>query len=466
MDDGALVARGRRPFVRPAHRIGVLTLSFATLAVWLQPAIGRQVQQLRYDDTPLYSQTVALSPDGSVVPVTDRVSVARGGFLGGTRVLAPPPDSPVTEWDGARSLAAAQTGWLAGGLIPGRDTRWAPMVTDALADLHTLSFGNGAVVAGWAAAWRYVWPRDSAFVAAALSRTGHGEDAFALLRFVQAQQHPDGTFEARYRPEGTGPPDDRGVQLDGSGWMLWAIARWADDAHARFGTTATAARLAELRPMIDRSTRAALAAANTPSGLPPASSDYWEVPEDVTTLGTAAPLAAGLSASARIYTLLGDFAAADQAGDGARRLSASIASTFGADGFPRHVDGGGRDAAVAFLLPPFADHPDDAVVSAWNLARAELARPAGGLAPGADWKSDGVSWTPETAVFALTAAAIGDRPVATGLLDWLDRHRTSAGSLPEKVLHDGSPAGVAPLTWTSAAVILAVDALGDEPAIR
>jgi GH15 family glucan-1,4-alpha-glucosidase len=33
------------------------------------------------------------------------------------------------------------------------------------------------------------------------------------------------------------------------------------------------------------------------------------------------------------------------------------------------------------------------------------------------------------------------------------------GSFPEKVLHDGSPAGTAPLVWTSATVLLALGAL-------
>ena len=44
-------------------------------------------------------------------------------------------------------------------------------------------------------------------------------------------------------------------------------------------------------------------------------------------------------------------------------------------------------------------------------------------------------------------------------LDWLDRHRTPAGSFPEKVLADGRPASVAPLAWTAAAVLLTADTL-------
>jgi GH15 family glucan-1,4-alpha-glucosidase len=81
-------------------------------------------------------------------------------------------------------------------------------------------------------------------------------------------------------------------------------------------------------------------------------------------------------------------------------------------------------------------------------------RPAGGLAPGVGWKTDGVSWTPETALVAYTAAASGDVRSATRWQDWLARHTTDWGSLPEKVLPDGGPAGPAPLAWTAALFIL------------
>ena len=185
------------------------------------------------------------------------------------------------------------------------------------------------MAAGWTESWRYVWPRDSAFVVAALSRTGHPDDAAALLRFLQRVQHPDGTFEARYLPDASGPPDDRGVQLDGDGWVLWATDRWAADLRRERGPEAARDALRALRPLIDRCTAAALAAFATPSGLPPASPDYWEVHESRTTLGTAAPLAAGLAAAGRLYAELGEPANAARAASGGRRLERAIRRTFG-----------------------------------------------------------------------------------------------------------------------------------------
>ena len=79
---------------------------------------------------------------------------------------------------------------------------------------------------------------------------------------------------------------------------------------------------------------------------------------------------------------------------------------------------------------------------------------AGGLAPGAGWKQDGISWTPETALVAYTAAMSGRPSTAEHWMDWLNTHRTEAGSLPEKVLATGTPAGPAPLAWTASLVIL------------
>lgn len=72
-----------------------------------------------------------------------------------------------------------------------------------------------------------------------------------------------------------------------------------------------------------------------------------------------------------------------------------------------------------------------------------------------------MAWTPETAVLAGAWATADDtRGRAVETLDWLGRHRTDAGSLPEKVRDDGSPAGPAPLAWTAAVVVTAATDLG------
>ena len=128
-----------------------------------------------------------------------------------------------------------------------------------------------------------------------------------------------------------------------------------------------------------------------------------------------------------------------------------------APGWGRHIGCGDVDAAIALVLPPFTQ-PLAGARAVRETAAARMRRSAGGLAPGSGWRNDGVSWTPETALMAWSALALGKEDEAARLLSWLDGHRTDAGALPEKVAADGAPAGPAPLAWTCALVLLATAA--------
>ena len=214
------------------------------------------------------------------------------------------------------------------------------------------------------------------------------------------------------------------------------------------------------RQLLDRSARAALATIGNKRSLPPVSADYWEVPERRRTLSTAAMIRAGLEAAGPLYGLLGEAEGARRIAEAEQRLTDAIQSGFGRDGYPRRLGGRGDsvDLGAAFLLPPFGEPAPD-VVAAWRQGAVLMRRPAGGLAPGGSWRRDGVSWTNITATYAMTAAGLGDPEGAKDWLGWLAAHRTASGSLPEKVLADGSPASVVPLAWTAAAVIIAADEL-------
>lgn len=388
-------------------------------------------------------------------------SFAVSAALIATAATAPTSGQPglVTgpDWRAAQDIGGlgprgpiADAAWLSLGPVPGKDTRWEDMVRTALLDVHQLCQPNGAVAAGAGSRWNYAWPRDTAFVAVALARTGHGAEALQALRFLGRVQLKDGGFEARYLLDGSGPPDGRARQSDGAGWVLWALSEVAR-ASGDEGTPA------ELRSLLDSATTFVLTATDNGRRLPPPSPDYWEVPVRHTSLGTVAPLLAGLRASESMYAALGEPALAERSGAAAARLRAVLRQRF-ADGYERFGSswfvGGGVDAAVTFLMPPFAEQPSPQVVDAWTRYQSDALRPGGGLAPGAGWKRDGISWTPETALVAYTAATSGRRIVAERWMDWLSVHRTGWGSLPEKVLADGSPAGPAPLAWTASLVIL------------
>jgi GH15 family glucan-1,4-alpha-glucosidase len=372
---------------------------------------------------------------------------------------APAPDPilitrPGWSGHGASATGAAspeEAAWLEAGRVPGARTRWEDLTRDALLDLHRLTGANGAVRAGAADRWSYAWPRDSAFAAVALARAGHRDDALRVLRFLaRLRLDPEVGFEARYHLSGVGTPDDRLPQSDGAGWALWALA----SVEPQPGPL----RLEpELEDLLDRCTDLVLRLTADGSRLPPPSPDYWEVPVSSTSLGTAAPLLAGLRASERLYRTLGRPLDAMRAGAAAHRLADAVGARF-APGYERFGWWGGREAAVTFLLPPFGPGTRrvEAALAAYE---REARRPAGGLAPGAEWKDDGVSWTPETALVALSAAASGRDADAARRLDWLDAHRTAWGSLPEKVTRSGRPAGPAPLAWTAALVVLTVEEL-------
>ena len=344
----------------------------------------------------------------------------------------------------------ADASWLSLGSVPGKGTRWEDMSRMALLDLHQLCQPGGAVAAGAGGHWNYAWPRDTAFVAVALARTGHRAEALQALKFLQRVQLEGGGFEARYLLDGSGPPDGRARQSDGAGWALWAVS----EVTRASGDPGSAAGL---RSLLDNATGFALAATGDGWRLPSPSPDYWEMGVSRTSLGTVAPLLAGLNASKSMYAALGEPALAHRSGAAAARLRTVVRERFG-DGYERfgsnRVGRGGLDAAVTFLMPPFATSPSAQVVDAWMRYQSDALRPGGGLAPGADWKQDGISWTPETALVAYTAATSGRREVAEHWMDWLSAHRTGWGSLPEKVLATGAPAGPAPLAWTASLVIL------------
>lgn len=387
------------------------------------------------------------------------------------------------DWYLARDTAYGRTNaenlaWVGGGSVPGSGTRYAEMVRVALLDLRRLTAPNGAVAAGAAGSWSYDWPRDTAFVAVAMDRSGHREDALRMLGFLAQMQAGDGGFAARYKLDGSGVPDHRPRQADAPGWVLWALDQLADDpgyAALPRGRVPDGTGLGldgRTRRMADLSLARLLGDTRDGTRLPPVTPDYWEVPQSAVSLGEVAPMLAGMEAATHLYSRLGDPARAAAARRAAGRFGALVVRAFGPT-FQRYREVGGRDAAVAMLMPPFVvstpgygTEPGESgrrIAAAWTAYQDNAERPGGGLAPGEWWWRIGESWTPETALVAYTAAASGRTVVARRWLDWLTAHRTPWGSMPEKVLPEGQPAGPAPLAWTAALVVLTAYELDHHP---
>ncbi|WP_067454365.1 glycoside hydrolase family 15 protein [Actinomadura macra] len=409
--------------------------------------------------SPVEAPGAGYLPDSSVVRLADgRIRLVPSGAE--TSALVPADDPQVA------AAVRADSTWLADGTVPGDGfvergrygDRYRDMAARALLDLRLLTRPNGASLASWYGAWRYCWPRDSAFAAAAFTVTGHLPEARRVLRFLARVQHEDGVWAARYRPDGTAVADGRDPQLDSLGWVLWA--GWLYRAQ-----TPAAEDLPELWPMVQRAADHLAGSLDT-EGLPPPSSDYWERDRGREqdprrpTLGVVGPVLAGLRAAAALADDYGGDAKAARWRTAAHRVSAAVARQFAPYGYPRSpIRGGLMDTSVTFIAPPFAP-PDPSVTAAVADAAGKQSLPNGGVLPGERWAGNKlVAWTPETALFGLNAAASGRINEALGRLDWLTVHRTSLGALPEKIGETGRPAGVAPLGWTASLVVLTLSAL-------
>ena len=378
--------------------------------------------------------------------LTDLLALTGPALMPGPMIPAGPADPPAEPSAGPTQ---PPTPTSAGGTgREGRDSREAlPPGAEV--------FPPGAVVAAPMSIWRYVWPRDAAFAAAALSAVNLADEALGVLGNLASWQRADGGFEARYTSSGR-VPDNRPAQVDGAGWFLWAAGRLLAD-----GVPAADLR-DRLGAPLARAASRLLGITDTPSHLPAASPDYWEVAETVLTLGTAAPVLLGLEAATALARAGIDLGGPAQAlAERVTAVRSAMERNF-APAWGRHLRRDDVDAAIALVLPPFT-RPLAGARMVRQTAAARMHRPTGGLAPGAGWRDDGISWTPETALMAWSALALGMEEEGTRLLAWLEAHRTAAGALPEKVLADGAPAGPAPLAWTCALILLATASRAEEP---
>ena len=378
--------------------------------------------------------------------LTDLLALTGPALMPGPMIPAGPADPPAEPSAGS---TPPPTPTSAGGTgREGRDSREAlPPGAEV--------FPPGAVVAAPMSIWRYVWPRDAAFAAAALSAVNLADEALGVLGNLASWQRADGGFEARYTSSGR-VPDNRPAQADGAGWFLWAAGRLLAD-----GVPAADLR-DRLGAPLARAASRLLGITDTPSRLPAASPDYWEVAETVLTLGTAAPVLLGLEAATALARAGIDLGGPAQAlAERVTAVRSAMERNF-APAWGRHLQRDDVDAAIALVLPPFT-RPLAGARMVRQTAAARMHRPTGGLAPGAGWRDDGISWTPETALMAWSALALGMEEEGTRLLAWLEAHRTAAGALPEKVLADGAPAGPAPLAWTCALILLATASRTEAP---
>ncbi len=286
---------------------------------------------------------------------------------------------------GARPLGPAAPGWAR------RMYLRSLLVLRALTDRQT-----GAVVAGARDGWAYVWPRDAATAAIAMSSAGYRPEARRVARLLAGL---DLGAAARFSGDGA-PVSGRAAQGDAAGWA---------------------------------------AAARRAAGLPaPRRATAWRGRADYQEGDPGDYLANAIASGAGAAHI--------------RHLFATPRGLVRDAGNPRS----GLDSAAAWAVRPF---PRPALFPVLRRTLLGLAARSGpfGIVPSESWTGGEDPWTAPTAWAAWSLAALGERRAALRLIADLRRAATPLGLLPERVdAQTGLPTSTTPLAWSHALAILAL----------
>ena len=340
--------------------------------------------------------------------------------------------------------------------------------------------------------YAYMWPRDGAFIADALSCAGYPSLAQRFFDFAARLVKREGYFLHKYNPDrslaSSWHPwvDSRGrkvlpIQEDETALVLWALWRHFE----RYRGVEEVQPL--FRSFIVRAADFMAAYRDPETGLPLPSWDLWEERRGVLTF-TCATVWAGLDAAARFARAFGDEERAVEYGRAAEEVRQGVLRHLWDEETGRFLrmlvppeDEGGRperdttpDSSLFGLhFLGFLDAADprlvatlDAVVGALTV-RTEvggLARYRGDYyhAVSRDWERvPGNPWFIAQCWHASWRMARAGTPdeldAALEPLEWVANHATSGGLLPEQ-LHpfSGAPLSVSPLIWSHAAYVSAV----------
>jgi GH15 family glucan-1,4-alpha-glucosidase len=337
--------------------------------------------------------------------------------------------------------------------------------------------------------YSYMWPRDGALVAHALTLAGHGELSRAFFRFCERVIEPDGYFLHKYNPSGTFASSWHPRMLDGekvlpiqqdeTSLVIWALRR-----HFQVFRDVEFIKGMYQKLVIDPAKW--ILSYRDHNGLPRPSWDLWEERRGIH-LFTVASTIGALRAAADFAQDMGAFDRAAEFQEGADRMRGAMVRHMWMperNRFARMAtplpDGSYRldptlDAS-AFSLFAFGALPadDPKVVSHMQAVRERLwvKTPIGGIAryesdyyhqvehhnvqdvPGNPW----VICTLWHAQWLIEKAKdIGELQEALPYLEWVASRALPSGVLAEQFdPYTGAPISVSPLTWSHATAMTAV----------
>lgn len=334
--------------------------------------------------------------------------------------------------------------------------------------------------------YSYLWPRDGAFVANALSKAGKADLATSFFTLCTRIIHERGYFLQKYNADGTVGSGwhaywdkYRGVELlpiqeDETALVLWAL--WE---HLQNITDPVAIESA-FGEMIRRSADFLLGYRDRTTGLPLPSWNLWEDRRGVHTF-TCSTVVAGLRAAANFSELFGDAdsaagyrIAADEIVAGMRehlysRQHGRFLRSLQANGDDELSPDATVDASLfgIFYFGCF-DVGDETVMATMEAVEKALRNKNGGVArfdnDGYMVESKGVTgnswiictlWLAE--YYIAKAAEIDDLTPALELINWVVSNALPSGVLPEQIDPvTNRHLSVSPLTWSHSTFVATV----------
>ena len=336
--------------------------------------------------------------------------------------------------------------------------------------------------------YSYMWPRDGALIAEAMSLAGYHGTVAPFFHFCARNLSPEGYLHHKYNPDGTvgsswHPYVVQGVprlpiQEDETALVLYAL--WKD--YARHGEIELPQAL--YNTLVRTAASFLCEYMESGLGLPKPSYDLWEERYGIWTY-TAASVYGGLMAAAYFADLFGDYERSDRYRNVSEQIKQGIVTHLWDEPAGRFARGlmlqDGRwvkDMTVEsslFGLFEFGVLPadDDRVAKTMRAIAEKLSvkTDVGGIArytgdyyfrqsddldkvPGNPW----IICTLWVANFQIeTARAIEDLAEPRRTLEKVETFALPGGNLPEQLQpENGSPLSVAPLTWSHATYVQTV----------
>ena len=326
----------------------------------------------------------------------------------------------------------------------------------------------------------YVWPRDAAIAAYALTRTYHFSSARKFFRFALSTISEGGYFHHKYHPDGyvastwlprvvDGKPI-LPIQEDETALVIWSMWQY-------YLRSLDVEYFHVLYEKVIKKAADFMSSFVNENGLPKETYDLWEERYGVHTF-TIATVYAALVAASNFARVFKDDELAERYLEAAHKMASAYDSAFYSPKkgyYARAIIKGEPDftvdsqslALVLFGMKDPLDPRVKATVEAimdrlWVKGQGGLARYEGDMYQRVkeDKSVPGNPWIITTLWASRYYIAAGECEKALSLIRWVLAHKQGSGVLPEQVNpYDGSPVSVSPLVWSHAEYVISVDEL-------